>query len=394
MEKTVIVSAARTPFGKFGGMLKGFNAPALGGLVLKETILRAGIENIMVDHVIMGQVLQGGSGQIPSRQATRAADLPWQVPSETINKVCASSFRAVSMADQMIRSGDAQVILAGGMESMSQAPYFIKDARFGLRMFDGKIQDLMVHDGLWCPFYNKHMAVFGGMIAKEYNISRQEQDEWALRSQTYAAKALKKGYLDEEILPITINQKNNQQTILKQDESMRPDTTMAELEKLKPVFEDENTVTAGNAPSVNDGASALMLMSQSQAKALGVQILATIEGHAMVAKDAPYIATVPALAILKLLQKHNLNIKDIDLFEINEAFAAVALVSQKIANLDDKKVNIDGGAIAFGHPIGATGGRILMHLIYALRRRGGGLGVAAICSGAAQGDAMLIRVDS
>lgn len=392
MQKSVIVSAARTPFGKFGGALKDFSAPQLGGLVLQEVVQRAGVEDGLIDHVIMGQVLQGGAGQIPSRQATRAANLPWQTTSETINKVCGSGLRAVAMADQMIRAGDVSTVLAGGMESMSRAPYFVQGARFGLRMFDGALQDLMVHDGLWCPFYDRHMAVHGGVIAKEYGVSRAEQDEWALRSQLLASEAMAAGRLADEIVPVVLKSKQGER-VFDQDESVRADCTLQALEKLPPVFAEDNTVTAGNAPSVNDGAAALMVMSQTQAQDLGLPILAYIEGHAMASEDAAYIATVPALATLKLLQKQGLSVQDVDLFEINEAFAAVALVSGRIAKWDVNKVNVDGGAIAFGHPIGASGARILMHLIYALRRRGGGLGVAAICSGGAQGDAMLIRVD-
>jgi acetyl-CoA C-acetyltransferase len=338
-------------------------------------------------------VLQGGCGQIPSRQATREAGLPWEVPSETINKVCASGLRAVTMGDQAIRAGDADIIVAGGMESMSNAPYFVPGARWGLRMFDTKFVDLMVHDGLWCSFYNRHMAVHGGEVAKEYGISREEQDEWALRSHRLAVAAIDSGRLKDEIVPVVIPQKKGEPVIVDTDEAPRRDTSIEALRKLPPVFDPNNTVTAGNAPGVNDGAGALVIMSDEKARELGKKPLATIMGHASVSRDAKYIATVPGLSINKLLQKKGMTIDQIDLLEVNEAFAAVALVSGKIAGWNPDKVNVNGGAIAFGHPIGASGARILMTLVYELRRRGGGIGIAAICSGAAQGDAVMVKVE-
>ncbi|SFQ95294.1 acetyl-CoA C-acetyltransferase [Desulfoscipio geothermicus] len=391
--KTVIVSAVRTPFGKLGGKLSSIKATKLGGIVIKEALNRAGLGNgAIVDNVIMGQVLQGGCGQIPSRQATREAGMPWEVPSETLNKVCASGLRSVTMGDQMIRCGDADIIVAGGMESMSNAPYF-GNCRWGLRMGDGKLVDLMVHDGLWCAFYNRHMGIHGGVVAKEYGVSREEQDEWALRSHEFAIKAIDSGKLKEEIISVPIPQKKGDPLVVDTDEGPRRDTSMEKLRKLPPVFDPENTVTAGNAPGINDGAGALVIMSEETAKELGLKPLATILGHASVSQEASYIATVPGLSINKLLQKEHLNINQIDLFEVNEAFAAVTLVSGKICNWDSNKVNVNGGAVAYGHPIGASGARILMALAYELRRRGGGLGVAAICSGAAQGDAVLIKVE-
>lgn len=393
MVQSVIVSAARTPFGKLGGALKPLKATQLGGIVIQEAIKRAGIKDTIIDNVIMGQVLQGGCGQIPSRQATRAAGLSWEVPSETINKVCASGLRAVTMADQIIRAGDAQVVVAGGMESMSNAPYFVADARWGLRMFDVKFVDLMVHDGLWCAFYDRHMAIHGGEVAKEYGISREEQDEWALRSHQRAIAAIDSGRLKDEIVPVTLIKKKGEPDIVEVDEGPRRDTSLEKLSKLPPVFDPENTVTAGNAPGVNDGAGAVVVMSDAKADELGIKPLATILGHASVSEEAKYIATVPGLAINKLLQRKGMTIDQVDLLEVNEAFAAVALVSGKIAGWDPEKVNVNGGAIAFGHPIGASGARILMTLIYELRRRGGGIGVAAICSGAAQGDAVMVKVE-
>ncbi|GAW27930.1 MULTISPECIES: acetyl-CoA C-acetyltransferase [unclassified Carboxydocella] len=393
MAETVIVSAARTPFGKLGGGLAPLSATDLGGIAIAEAIKRAGIPADHIDNVIMGMVLQGGAGQIPSRQATNKAGLPWETPSETINKVCASGLRAVTMADQQIRSGDASIIVAGGMESMSNAPYFLKKARWGYRMGHDELIDLMVHDGLWCAFHNRHMAVHGSVVAAEYGISRAEQDEWALRSHNLAIKAIDSGIMAQEIIPVTIPQKKGDPKVIITDEGPRRDTSLEQLAKLPPVFDKNGTVTAGNAPGVNDGAGAMVLMSSDKAKELGVQPLAKIIGHAFVALEAQYIATAPGHAVNKLLQKNNLKISDINLLEINEAFAAVPLVSQKIANWNPELVNVNGGAVALGHPIGASGARIIMTLIYELRRRGGGYGIAAICSGAAQGDAVLIKVD-
>ncbi|MCG8402319.1 MAG: acetyl-CoA C-acetyltransferase [Firmicutes bacterium] len=393
MRQTVIVGAARTPFGKLGGALKSLPAVKLGGIAIAEALKRAGVDGAAVGNVIFGQVLQGGCGQIPSRQAGREAGLPWEVPSETINKVCASGLRAATMGEQMIRGGDADIVVAGGMESMSNAPYFVPGARWGLRMFDTKFTDLMVHDGLWCSFYNRHMAVHGGEVANEYGISREEQDEWALRSHQLAVDAMDAGRLREEIVPVNIPQKKGTPVIVDTDEGPRRDTSMEKLRKLAPVFDPENTVTAGNAPGVNDGAGALVLMSDEKARELGLKPMATILGYASVSQEAKYIATVPGLAINKLLRKKGMDIDQVDLLEVNEAFAAVALVSGKIAGWHPDRVNVNGGAIAFGHPIGASGARILMTLIYELRRRGGGIGVAGICSGAAQGDAVMVRVD-
>ncbi len=393
MPKTVIVSAARTPFGRFGGGLKPIKATKLGGLVIAEAVKRAGIPGEMIDNVIFGQVLMGGCGQVPSRQATREAGLPWDIPSETINKVCASGLRSVTMADQAIRAGDIEIAVGGGMESMSNAPFFVEGARWGLRMFDAKFKDLMVNDGLWCSFYDRHMAIHGGEVAIEYGISREEQDEWALRSHQLALDAIDNGRLNDEVIPVSIPQRKGDPIIINVDEGPRRDTSMEALRRLPPVFDPKNTVTAGNAPSVNDGAGALVVMSDAKAKELGIKPLATIIDHASVSQDAKYIATVPGLSINKLLKKRGMKIDQVDLLEVNEAFAAVALVSGKIVGWDTNKVNLNGGAIAFGHPIGASGARILMTLIYELRRRGGGTGVAAICSGAAQGDAVMVKVE-
>ncbi|NLK52049.1 MAG: acetyl-CoA C-acetyltransferase [Syntrophomonadaceae bacterium] len=392
MRETVIVSAARTPFGRFGGALQALKAVDLGGIVLAEALKRAQITNEQVDYIYLGQVLQGGCGQIPSRQAAGKAGIPWEIPSLTVNKVCASGLISVALGEWAIRLGEAEIVVAGGMESMSNAPYLLPGIRWGVRMGDAKAIDLMVHDGLWCAVYNRHMAVHGSEVAQEFGITRQEQDEWALRSQQLASEAIKAGRLREEIVPVEIKGRKGT-TIVDTDEGPRSDTTLEGLAKLPPIFIKDGTVTAGNAPGVNDGAGALVLMSREKAMKLGLEPLATIKGHVEVAQDPKYIATVPGLATAKLLQQKGLTVNDIALFEANEAFAAVALTSTRITGWDVNRVNVDGGAIAFGHPIGASGARILMHLIFALRARGGGYGIACICSGAAQGDAMLIKVD-
>ena len=393
MSKTVIVSTARTPFGRFGGALAPLKAVDLGGIVIKEALSRAGVAGESVDEVIMGMVLQGGAGQVPSRQAAVKAGLGWEVPTQTINKVCASGMRAVTLADQIIRSGDADVIVAGGMESMSNAPYLLQDARWGLRMGDSTVTDLMTHDGLTCSFHHVHMAVHGSNVAAEYEIAREAQDDWALRSQQRAVAAIEAGRLKDEIVAVEVPGKKGAVTLVDTDEAPRKDTSLEALAKLPPVFTKTGSITAGNAPGVNDGAAALVLMSEERALAEGKQVLATILGHAQVGAEAPYIATTPGLAIQKLLAKTGYKLEDIDLFEVNEAFAAVTLTSGKLVGWDEEKVNVNGGAIAYGHPIGASGARIIGALVHELRRRGGGLGIAAICSGAAQGDAILVKVN-
>ncbi|WP_270180412.1 acetyl-CoA C-acetyltransferase [Alkalihalobacillus sp. CinArs1] len=392
MGKTVIVSGVRTPFGKFGGALKSLEAPELGGIAIKESLKRAGIEADQVGEVIMGSVLQGGQGQIPSRQAARHAGIPWEVKTETINKVCASGLRSVTMADQIIRAGDEEVIVAGGMESMSNAPYILKDARWGMRMGDKKIVDLMVHDGLTCSFDGCHMGVYGNTTAKEYEVSREDQDKWAFRSQERAVKAMEEGIFAEEIVPVEVPQRKGDPLLVEHDEAPRKGTTVEQLGNLKPVFGADGTITAGNAPGVNDGAGALVLMSEERAAKEGKQPMATILAHTAIAVEAKDFPQTPGLVINALLEKTGKTLEEIDLFEINEAFAAVALASGKIASLDEEKVNVHGGAVALGHPIGASGSRILITLIHELKRRGGGVGIAAICSGGGQGDAIMVQV--
>ncbi|WEG13083.1 acetyl-CoA C-acetyltransferase [Pullulanibacillus sp. KACC 23026] len=392
MTHSVIVSAVRTPFGKMGGALSPLKAVDLGGMVIKEALRRAELAGDKVDEVIMGMVLQGGQGQIPSRQASRLAGLPWEVKTETINKVCASGLRSVTLADQIIRAGDAAIIVAGGMESMSNAPYFLPNARFGYRMGDQKVIDLMIHDGLTCTFQNVHMGIYGSETAAKYGITREDQDAWAYRSHQLASRAIDQGIFKDEILAVEVPQRKGECLTVDTDEAVRRDTTLEKLLALKPAFSPDGTVTAGNAPGINDGAGALVVMDEQAAERQGKEILATILAHEAIAVEAKDFPETPGLVINQLLKKAGRKVEDIDLFEINEAFAAVALASNKIAELDPDKVNVNGGAVALGHPIGASGARILTTLIYELKRRGGGLGIAAICSGGGQGDAILVQV--
>lgn len=392
MNRTVIVSGVRTPFGKFGGGLSSLTASELGGIAIKEALKRANVNAEEVGEVIMGSVLQGGQGQIPSRQAARHADIPWNVKTETINKVCASGMRSVTLADQIIRAGDEEVIVAGGMESMSNAPYIMPKARWGLRMGDAKVQDLMVHDGLTCSFTGVHMGTYGNETASDLEISREAQDEWALRSHKRTVAAIESGKLDEEIVSIEIPQRKGDPLKIEHDEAPRKDTSIERLSKLKPVFNQAGTITAGNAPGVNDGAGALVLMSEERAKQEGKQAIAVIIGHTSIALEAKDFPKTPGLVILELLKKTGKTLEEIDLFEINEAFSAVALASNQLAGLDPEKVNVNGGAVALGHPIGASGARIIITLIHELKRRGGGIGIAAICSGGGQGDAIMVEV--
>ncbi|NEU30442.1 acetyl-CoA C-acetyltransferase [bacterium LRH843] len=389
--KTVIISGARTPFARLGGQLSGVAAAELGGIAIREALARGNWGGENVDQLIMGNVLQAGQGQIPSRTAGQHAGLPWKVATETINKVCASGMRSVTMAEQLIRLGEAESIVAGGMESMSNAPYYVKKARFGARMGHTELIDGMLFDGLTCPFTHVHMGTYGNNVADELQIARAVQDEWAYRSQRRAVEAIKTGKFSEEIVPVPIQRKGNVETV-SEDEAPRKDISLQALSKLKPAFENRGTITAGNAPGVNDGAAALLLMSEDKAKKEGKAPLATILAHTHMATKPADFPKTPGLVIQQLLVKTNLQAADIDLFEINEAFAAVALASNQIASLDQEKVNVNGGAIALGHPIGASGTRIILTLAYELKRRGGGLGIAAICSGGGQGDAILIEV--
>ncbi|MCL6570138.1 MAG: acetyl-CoA C-acetyltransferase [Bacillus sp. (in: Bacteria)] len=392
MGRTVILSGVRTPFGKLGGTLSSFTAPQLGGFAVKEALLRAEVKPEEVQEVILGTVLQGGQGQIPSRQAAHHAGLPWEVKTETINKVCASGMRSVTLADQIIRAGDEEVIVAGGMESMSNTPYILPKARWGLRMGDDTVKDLMIHDGLSCSFTGAHMGTYGNSVAEEMEISRAAQDEWAFRSHMRALAAIEDGKFAEEIVALVVPQRKGAPVLTEHDESPRKDTSLQRLAKLAPVFDSTGTITAGNAPGVNDGAAALVLMSEERAEAEGRTPEAVILAAAAVAGEPKDFPKTPGLVINELLRKTGKIVSEIDLFEINEAFAAVALVSGKIAGLDMEKVNVNGGAVALGHPIGASGARIILTLMHELKRRGGGIGIAAICSGGGQGDAVMIEV--
>ncbi|MBE3574124.1 MAG: acetyl-CoA C-acetyltransferase [Firmicutes bacterium] len=390
--RAVILAGARTAFGVLGGSLRDVPAVQLGSRAIAAALERAGVPPRQVDYVWMGQVLQAGTGQVSSRQASIGAGLPVEVPSETINKVCASGLRAVNLAETAIRAGDVEVAVAGGMESMSQAPYLVAKARFGHRMGHGTLVDALIQDGLWCPFGNVHMGVHGNRMAREFGISRQEQDAWAYRSHMRALAALRSGVLAQEIVPFPVPQKKGEPVLFAQDEGIRPDTSLEKLASLPPVFEPDGTITAGNAPGINDGAAALVLMDESLARAEGRQPLARILAHAAVSAEPPYLATVPALAAQRAVAKAGLTMADVGLVEVNEAFAAVAIVSTRLAGWDEERVNVNGGAIALGHPIGASGARILLTLVLEMRRRQVEFGLAAICSGAAQGEATLVQL--
>ena len=383
MARSVIVSAVRTPFGQLGGGLAAHPATELGSLAIRGALDRVDVADADVDYVIMGQVLQGGAGQAPARQAAVGAGLPIEIGADTINKVCASSIRAVEIADSMIRAGDAQIVVAGGMESMSNAPYVLAKARFGYRLGDGVLIDSMVHDGLTSSFDGKHMVEQASFVSRELGITREEQDEWALRSQQRAVNAIDNGLFAEEIVPVGD---------VAVDEAPRRDSTLEKLASLKPVFDPEGTTTAGNAPGVNDGAGALIVMSEEAAKERGIEPLATIVAQAAVADEFAYLARTPAKAGALALEKAGKTIGDVERLEVNEAFASVSLNSVRMLDADPERVNVNGGAVALGHPIGASGARILGTMIYELRRNGGGLGLAAICSGGGQGDAILLEV--
>jgi acetyl-CoA C-acetyltransferase len=381
--RTVIVSALRTPFGKLGGGLASYEASQLGGFAIKAALERIGLEPHEPQYVIMGQVLQAGAGQAPARQAAIAAGLPKETPSDTINKVCASSIRAIEIADSMIRAGDVDVVVTGGMESMTNAPYLLKKGRFGYRLGHGELLDSMVYDGLTSTFDQLHMVVQNSQVARELGISRETQDAWAARSHERAGAAQDAGRFDDEIVPVGD---------VSADESIRRDTTVEKLASLRPVFDPEGTTTAGNAPGVNDGASCVIVCSEEWAAKRGLEPLATIVSQGYVADDFAYLARTPANAGAMALERAGKTIADVQRVEINEAFASVAANSARLLGADESVVNANGGAIALGHPIGASGGRIVSTMVHELRRSGGGLGLAAICSGGGQGDALLIEV--
>jgi acetyl-CoA C-acetyltransferase len=381
--RTVIVSAVRTPFGRLGGGLKDHAATELGAIAIRAALERSGLEGTEVDYVIMGQVLQAGAGQAPARQAAVGAGLPIEIPADTVNKVCASSIRAVEIADSMIRAGDVEVVVTGGMESMSNAPYALPKARFGYKMGDATLVDLMIWDGLRSTFDEQHMVQQAARVARELDISREAQDEWALRSHERAAKGQDAGAFDDEIVAVGD---------LAADEGIRRDTSLERLAALKPVMDPEGTITAGNAPGVNDGASCVIVCSEEFAKRRGLEPLATVVAQGYVADEFAWLARTPANAGAQALQKAGKTIGDVKRVEVNEAFSSVALNSVAMLGADPETANVNGGAVALGHPIGASGGRILGTMVHELRRSGGGLGLAAICSGGGQGDALLIEV--
>jgi acetyl-CoA C-acetyltransferase len=391
MPKTVILGTARTPVGKLGGGLSSLPATQLGGIAIAAALERADVAPEQVEHVVMGQVLQAGVGQIPSRQAQIQAGIPKEVSSETINKVCASGVRAAGILDAAIRAGDVDVAVAGGMESMSQAPYVLPQARFGARMGDMQALDAMVHDGLTNPFSGKQMFVEATEVADELEMTRADMDRWALRSHERTIAATDEGRLADEIVTVTVKGRKGD-TVVEADEAPRRGSTLEALAKLPGLASKEGSHTAGNSPGVNDGAGALVLASEDWAAREGRETLAEIVAQAQVADDFPYLARTPASAAIKALEKAGLQPGDIDLWEINEAFASVALNSIRMLGIDEERVNVNGGAGAIGHPIGASGARILGALVHELRRRGGGYGCAAICSGGGQGDAIILRV--
>ena len=382
MARVVIVSAVRTPFGRLGGGLAGVPATELGAIAIRAGLERAKVDPEEVGYVVMGQVLQAGAGQAPARQAAVAAGIPKEVPSDTINKVCASSIRALEIAELMIAAGRHDVVVTGGMESMSRAPYLLPSARFGYRLGNGEVLDHMVFDGLTSTFDGSHMIQQASAVSRALGISREDQDAWAVRSHERAAAAQDAGRFDDEIVPVGE---------VAADESIRRDTTLEKLATLKPVFDSDGTTTAGNAPGVTDGASCVVVCSEEWAEERGLEPLARIIGHAYVADEFAHLARVPALAAEKALASAGRSLGDVARVEINEAFASVAKNSTRMLGADEELVNVNGGAVALGHPVGASGGRIVGTLVHELRRSGGGLGLAAICSGGGQGDAVLLE---
>jgi len=396
MAGSVIVSAARTAVGRFGGITAHVPAVAFGGRAIAGALERAGISGEQVDYVIMGQVLQAGTGQITARQAAVAAGIPTATPALTINKVCLSGLNAIALADQLIRAGEVSVVVAGGMESMDMAPYLLAKGRHGLRMGDGTLLDSMIHDGLWDAFNHKHMGDQSDDVNAEFSIGRAQQDAWAARSHQRAHRAAEERRFFEEIVALEIPQRRGDSVTFARDEGIRANVTPESLAALSPAFSAQGTITAGNASQISNGGAAVVVMSDERADELGVKPFADIVAHGMSAAEPPYLHTVPATAIQAALKKAGLAPGDLDLLEINEAFAAVALhASEMLLNSTEEiaaRVNVNGGAVALGHPIGATGARLVVTLLHELRRRGGGVGAAALCGGGGQGDALILRV--
>jgi acetyl-CoA C-acetyltransferase len=391
MRESVIVSAVRTPTGKFLGVLKGFSATELGAMVVREAVRRAGIDSGIVDECIMGNVVSAGLGQSPARQAALNGGLPDHVAALTINKVCGSGLKAVMLADQAIRVGDIDVVVAGGMESMSNCPYLLPRVRDGLRMGNGEVVDSMIHDGLWCAFEQCHMGNAGEVVAEHYHVGREAQDDYAARSHQKAARATGEGAFKDEILPISILQKKGDPIVIDRDESIRADTTAESLEALKPAFKKDGSVTAGNAPGVNDGASALVVMAAERAKSLGLTPLARITGQATSGLAPKFVLMTPVEAVQRVIEKTGWKLEDVDLFELNEAFAVQAVAVLKELGIDPEKVNVNGGAVALGHAIGSSGSRVLTTLLYALKRRNLKRGIATLCLGGGNGVALAVE---
>jgi acetyl-CoA C-acetyltransferase len=392
MPGSLLVSSARTPIGKLSGALGSFPAAALGGLAIAAALERAGIAPSEVDHVVMGHVLGAGQGQNPARQAAVKGGIPMEVPAVTVNKVCLSGIHAIHLADQLISTGEADVVVAGGMESMTQAPHLLPGARAGYRLGDAKVVDSMINDGLWCSFDEVHMGAGTESYAKAASISRQRQDEIAARSHERACVAGKEGRLAEEITAVTVPARKGDPVIVETDEGVRSDTTIESLTRLRAAFAGDGTITAGNASQISDGAAAVVVVSPVKAEALGLTPLAELAGFGMVAGPDPSLLTQPSRAIKRALERYGRKVTDVDLFEINEAFAAVSAAAMDDLGIGDDIVNVNGGAIALGHPIGMSGARLVITLAAELRRRGGGLGAAALCGGGGQGEAALVRV--
>jgi acetyl-CoA C-acetyltransferase len=388
---TVIVAGMRTPFGKFGGAFKNVPAVTLGGHAIRAALERSGVAADQVDYVIMGQVLQAGAGQITARQAAIEAGIPQEVPALTINKVCLSGLNAIALADQLIRAGEVEVVVAGGMESMSEAPYLVPKARFGARMGNTEMIDSMVHDGLWSTFLEEHMGESSDDVNRELEISREDQDAWAARSHRRAQRAWDSGAMAGEVVTVAVPQHRGEALRVERDEGVRAGTTEESLSKLPPAFRPKGTITAGNASQISDGAAAVVVMSAERARALNVAPLAEIVSHGMSADRYAWLHTVPALALGNALKKAGLATSDLELVEINEAFAAVALNATRMLQLDEERVNVNGGAVALGHPIGASGARLVLAVANELKRRGLSIGAAALCGGGGQGDALIVR---
>jgi acetyl-CoA C-acetyltransferase len=391
MTTSVIVAGARTPIGKFNGALAGFQAVDLGGVAIRAALERSGVTAEQVEYVIMGHVLQAGAGQITARQAAIRAGIPKEIPGVTINKVCLSGTAAIAMADQMIRAGEISVAVAGGMESMTNAPYVVPKARAGSRLGDAQLVDTMIHDGLWCSFDDRHMGAGTDAISAELGIAREEQDAWASRSHRRAAAAWDAGALAEEVVPVGVPQRTGDDLVFDRDEGIRADSTPEGLARLKPAFSPEGTVTAGNASQISDGAAAVVVTSAERAQELGLTPLAEVIAYGMSADRYASLHTVPALAMQKALKKSGLDASDLGLLEVNEAFAAVSLHASRMLGVDEELVNVNGGAVALGHPIGMSGARLVLTLALEMRRRGVDLGGVAICGGGGQGDALILR---